>query len=88
MITLIFYILGGMIGFFASWLPTFSVWPDSLITGIDYFGEKIMLLNFIFPIYELSFLILFLILFFSTYYTARIIAMVLNWIRGSGSIEL
>jgi hypothetical protein len=85
---IIIYFVGGLISFFADVLPVFSIWPDSLIEGIEYIGNSFQSLNFFLPMYELSIAIVFVFSFFIFYYLERLIVMILNYIRGAGGIEI
>lgn len=87
-ISLILYVVGGLIGFIAEILPTKQVYPTGLTYGITYFGQQAGRLNFIVPVYELSGVLLFLLNFLSAYFTAVLFLMVVNWFRGSGKIEI
>lgn len=87
-LTILFYVLGSIVGFLAEFLPVFSVWPASLTDGIYYFGQQLKLLNFILPIYELSLLAMFVLSFLSYWFTAKIIVMIVNFFRGTGKIDV
>jgi len=69
-------------------LPNFSIWPTSLLIGITYLANAVMSFNFIFPIDKLFEVISFLIIFFSYFLSAKIIFMIINYIRGTDSIDI
>lgn len=86
MITNIFlFILGQLIHFFATILPTWTIWPDSLLTGLAYFCGAIGKLNFLIPIDSLFAVIVFLIDFEVAWFTAKLVLKLANYIRGTGS---
>jgi len=87
-IQLFIYALGFIVGAISRILPTISIWPAEFLEGVAYFGEKIMLFNFIFPIYEATFVIAFIFDFLILFYSAYGLLMVLNFIRGSGKLEV
>jgi hypothetical protein len=66
-------------------LPTWSIWPASLLTGLTYFFTAVAKFNFIFPIDTLFTVILFIINFEVLYLTAKLIMKVFNYVRGTGS---
>jgi len=66
-------------------LPTWTLWPDDLLTGITYFAGSIGKLNFLLPIDTFFTVILFLINFEVLYFTAKFILKIFNYVRGTGS---
>jgi len=54
-------------------LPTWNVWPQTLLDGINTFANSFMKLDFIFPIHETFIALEFLIGFEAVYYTAKIV---------------
>jgi hypothetical protein len=79
---------GILLSTIAGWLPSWTIWPQAFIDGINYFFSTIATLNIIFPIDTLFLCLTRFIEFIGLYYFARIIAMSLNWIRGSGEIKI
>ena len=78
---LLVYILDFLVG-------GFSLWPENLVDGLTYFFTNLMNFDFVLNIYQLILVIEFLYLFFLVYVPAKLIVKVVNWIRGSGSIEI
>ncbi len=66
-------------------LPQWQIWPDDLLNGIGYFCGCLAKLNFIFPIDTLFTVIIFVIIFESTYFSSKIVMKVINFFRGTGS---
>ena len=69
-------------------LPTWSIWPNGVINALNYFAQQVMIFNFILPIDTLFQILSFLINFFVILVTAKIITMFINYIRGSGTIDI
>lgn len=80
--------LGYFMGLVALLAPTWTLWPDGFINGITYFFTGLMKFNFIFPVdtalQGINFLAEFAVLFFS----AKLLVMLVNWLRGSGEIKI
>jgi len=87
-ISILLYLLSLFIDLMTAILPTWTVWPASLIQGLEYFCSSLAKLNFILPIDSLFAVILFLVNFFVLYLTAKLIMKVFNFFRGSGGIDL
>jgi hypothetical protein len=83
--TFLFYILSLFLGNIVIILPTWTLWPNSLLTGITYFASSMAKLNFIFPIDSLFSVILFIINFEVLYFLAKLIMKIFNYVRGTGS---
>lgn len=66
-------------------LPTWQIWPSSLLTGLQYFVIQIAKLNFIFPIDTLFICLLSLLYFEVGFFTAKMVMKVVNFFRGTGS---
>jgi len=66
-------------------LPTWTLWPDSLLTGLTYFFTQLAVFNFIFPVDTLFTVILFIINFEVYYLSAKLIMKLFNYLRGTGS---
>jgi hypothetical protein len=83
--TILFYILTLILQTVIIILPTWNVWPASLLDGITYFSSAIGTLNFIFPVDTLFAVILFIINFEALYFLSKLIMKIFNYIRGTGS---
>lgn len=84
-ITGLFYILTFFISFIVLLLPTWSIWPDSLLTGLTYFFSSLAKLNFIFPIDTLFTVLLFIVNFEILYFSSKLVMKLFNYFRGTGS---
>ena len=76
------YILTLFIGVIMALLPSWSIYPADLLTGLEYFATSLAKLNFIFPIDSLFTVLLFIIDFEILYFTAKIIMKVFNYFYG------
>lgn len=89
MITNAFLVL---IGWFFSLItllaPEWTVWPDGIIDGIEYFFTQIGLFNFIVPIDTFFLAVDFLCTFAVLYFSAKILIMAVNYFRGAGEIKI
>jgi hypothetical protein len=81
---LILYIIGMILGLIASTMPTFSIWPDSVKTGLTYLFGLLGNLNFLFPVDTLCLVIVFIINFEIYYLSTKIFLKILNYFRGTG----
>jgi hypothetical protein len=79
------YLISSFLGIIVFLLPTWTVWPASLLTGLTYFFSSLAKLNFLFPIDSLFTVILFIINFEVLFLTAKLIMKIFNYIRGTGS---
>jgi hypothetical protein len=84
-IDIILYILGQFIHFVAYLLPTWEVWPDTLLYGLTYFFNAVANFNFIVPVDSLFTVILFIINFEVAWFGAKLLMKLFNFIRGTGS---
>jgi hypothetical protein len=78
-------VLTYFIDLICSILPGWQIWPESLLTGLQYFFSKLLIFNFIFPIDTLLLAIIFFVGFESLYFSVKIIMKVFNFFRGTGS---
>jgi len=86
LVDLILIIIGKIFEVYASFAPTFSVWPDIVPNMLNYCAGVIMKLDFsVVPMDALLDAISFLIKFFAYYYLFRLGAMIFNYLRGVGS---
>jgi hypothetical protein len=70
-------------------LPTWTLWPNSVLNAFQMFATDMAKLNFIFPIDTFFTCIVFFINFEIFYFGAKIITKIFNFLRGTGSgIEL
>lgn len=81
---LLYSILGGL----AIALPSFSIWPTSVLDAIVYLINTLAIVNFIFPIDTLFYCVNFFIHFLVLYYGAKLLVSLFNWARGSGEIKI
>jgi len=84
-ITGLLYVLIFFISIVVFLLPTWTPFPNDLLTGLTFFFSSLAKLNFLFPIDSLFSVLLFLIYFEVIYFTAKIILKVFNFFRGTGS---
>lgn len=83
--TLLIKLLTFLIGIITTLLPTWQIWPDSLLTGLSYFFTQLLNFNFLFPIDTLLQAIIFLISFETVYFSSKILMKLFNYVRGTGS---
>lgn len=83
--TLLLYLLSILLSVIVFLLPSWSVWPDELLTGLSYFLSCLAEVNYIFPIDTLFTVLIFIINFEVLYFTAKLIMKLFNYIRGTGS---
>jgi hypothetical protein len=79
------YIIGQLIHFVAGILPTWTVWPASLLDGLSYFCSSMAKLNFLIPIDSIFAVILFMVNFEVAWLGAKLLLKLANYIRGTGS---
>jgi len=82
---LFLYTVGALINLAQFLLPTWQVWPSGVTDGLTFFAQKMSIFNFILPMDTLMSAIIFFISFEVTYFGAKIIVKLLNYIRGAGS---
>jgi len=87
-IDIIFIIIGWVLGFLASFLPTWEVWPQVLLDGINYFFASFASLNVLIPIGTIFSALLFLVQFSAVLYSARILMKIIGFFRGSSNVEV
>lgn len=68
--------------------PKWSIWPDAVINGIEYIVNTLAGLNYFLPLDTFFECVLFFILFITNYYIVKLILSGINWVRGSGKIEI
>ena len=84
-ITLLLYLITAFLTTIVWLLPTWTLWPDTLLDGLTYFFTAIAKFNFIFPIDSLFAVILFIVNFEVLYLTVKLIMKIFNYARGTGS---
>ena len=84
-ITMILYVLTMLLNMISTVLPSWQVWPQNLLDGLTYFLGTLWNFDFIIPVATLYQVIIFMISFEVTYFTAKIIMKVFNYLRGTGS---
>ena len=65
-----------------------TVWPASLLNGLTYFFQQLMIFNFLFPIDTLLSVIVFIINFEVVYFGVKLLLKLFNYIRGASGIEI
>lgn len=65
-------------------MPTWQIWPQTLLDGIAYIAGAFAKLDFILPIHELAALLTYYLNFSAAWVTAKIIMMAMNYLRGTG----
>jgi len=83
-ITMVLYLISFILLTVSALLPTWQIWPDDLLAGIQYLSQSTQSLNFILPIAELITVFLFFIHFEVGYVSAKILAKIFNYVRGTG----
>jgi hypothetical protein len=81
---LILSLLGYIFQIIGIILPTWNVWPDNVFHTLNYFGGLIGDYNFIFPVDTLFNVILIFTRFLTYFMIAKLIAMIFNYLRGTG----
>jgi hypothetical protein len=91
-ITVLLYVLGFILGIVAEFCDTLSfglhVWPAVILNGLTYFFSILMKIDFILNIRALLFGIQWALGFLVAYYGIKLLLKIVNWFRGSGSIEV
>ncbi len=81
---IIFFVIDLVLSVFTKILPSFSVWPDSVLNSIEFMVNSLSIVNFILPIDVLFSAIVFFVYFETIYYSARIATSIINYVRGTG----
>jgi len=84
----IFYLLGSILSIVSAIAPTWVIWPQTLLDGVNYFAVAIAKLNFLLPIDTLFDCIEFFAGFLAAYYSVKGLVSLVNWIRGAGEIKI
>jgi hypothetical protein len=78
-----------MITWLSFLLPNFSVYPQAMLDGLSFFGQKISSLDFfVFDISAIFTIFIFLLQFELFYFVAKKTVSIINFFRGSGKIEI
>lgn len=64
--------------FFTGNLPTWQIWPDSVLNGLYFFSSTLAQFNFIFPVDVLFQALIFFIIFFSLLLPIKILLKIFN----------
>lgn len=83
--TLLLLIITYFMNFLCFILPTWQIWPQSLLDGLTYFFQQLAVFNFIFPVDTLFTVLIFILNFEILYFTAKLTMKLFNYIRGTGS---
>ena len=83
--TLAFYLVGFIIQIFALALPTWSIWPDDIKNGLNYFVSSMANWNFLFPVDTIFKIIILFTEFLAAYIVYKLVSKILNYLRGTGS---
>lgn len=65
-----------------------TVWPSSVLNGLSYLLQQLMIFNFIFPVDTLFTVIIFIVNFEAIYLSIKILLKLFNWLRGASGIEI
>ena len=85
----IFSFIFAMLGSLASALSNnWHIWPPAVLDGLTYVCTKLMDFNVLLPVDTALTAIQWLVGFLVIYVSVRLLLMFINWIRGSGSIEI
>lgn len=82
---LFFYIISIMIKLAVFVLPSFTVWPQTLIDGLTYIFNALAKFNFILPVDTFFSALLFFIHFNALYLGAKLSLKLINFVRGTGT---
>ena len=82
---LFFNILTMLFNAVAFVLPTFTVWPQTLLDGLTYIFQSFAKFNFILPVDTFFQALLFFIHFSALYLGAKLSLKAINFMRGTGT---
>lgn len=82
---LLFYIIRVVFDAVAFVLPSWEVWPDTLIDGLEYIFQSMAKFNFILPVDTFFTALLWFVHFSALYLTAKISLKAFNFMRGTGT---
>jgi hypothetical protein len=88
MIVDIFLWLTGWIISLFGMTPNWIVWPDVFLNAVQSSAGTIASFNFVFAISDLFTCINIFIWYFTLYIPFKLLVMFVNWMRGSGSIDI
>jgi hypothetical protein len=86
--TALFYVLGLFFNMILTLLPNWQLYPPEFLAGFGYFGQCMIKLNFLLPMYELCNAIILIINFEIAYYGIKILTMFINFVRGGKTIDI
>jgi hypothetical protein len=82
---LIFYIITKFFEAIAFVLPSWTVWPQILVDGMQYIFESFAKFNFILPIDTFLQALLWFVHFEALYFGAKLSLKAINFMRGTGT---
>lgn len=82
---LLFYIITKMFEAVAFVLPSWEIWPDTLVTGLQYIFESMAKFNFILPVDTFFEALTFGVHFSALYFGAKLSLKAINFMRGTGT---
>lgn len=90
--SLIFYILFFILGLVADLsnliFRGWSIWPSQFLTGLTYFLTCLMKFDMWLNIVGFYVVLKWFMGFLALYYSGKILLQLINWIRGSGKIDV
>jgi hypothetical protein len=87
-VDLLIYVFSLMIDTIVLILPTWTVWPQSLLDGLNYLAQSMAKFNFILPVDTFFACVQFFILFETLYLTTKILLKFFGFVRKSESLNL
>jgi hypothetical protein len=88
LITILLFVFSAILSMLCLILPKISIWPDQMLSALEYFGQKMSLLKILpFAIDTLSECIILFLTFLGFWFSAKLILSLINWIRGSGELK-
>jgi len=86
LIDLFFYVFGFILSLIAFVSPSWTIWPDSVVSAISYSAQTLAGLNFLLPVDVFFDCIIFFLSFLIVYLPLLLVFKALNYIRGSGGL--
>lgn len=82
------FILSLVVGLINIIAKDFSIWPTTVLDGLTYFFTHLMTLDFALNIVSMLTSIKWLIGFLVVYVSIKILLRFINWMRGSGELDI
>lgn len=82
------WLIGWVITIIGTILPNWVIWPDSIMDMATYVATQLAKLNTWLPVDTFFDVTDALIIFLSFYIPIKLLLMLINWIRGTQSIDL